>query len=215
MSTEWHRRWREGRLGFHRDEVHPDLVEYSERFLGGERRRVLVPLCGKTRDLAWLAEQGHEVVGVELVPAAVEAFFDEQDLTPERDEIHGLPVMRHGRLSVIMDDVFNVTVGKMGSFDRIWDRAALAALPPTVRPRYTAHLGRLAREGALLLQNFLEYDDEVMDGPPFSVTEQELHEHYGADRCELLDERDLIDESPRWRELGHDYWIVRTHLIRL
>ena len=35
---------------------------------------VLVPLCGKSLDLVWLAEQGHAVIGVELA----EAFVKEQ-----------------------------------------------------------------------------------------------------------------------------------------
>ncbi len=37
----------------------------------GTGRRVLVPLCGKTPDLLWLAEQGNEIVGVELSEIAV------------------------------------------------------------------------------------------------------------------------------------------------
>ena len=41
-----------------------------------------MPLCGKSLDLLWLAAQGHRVLGVEISPLAVDAFFAEQDLTP-------------------------------------------------------------------------------------------------------------------------------------
>ena len=57
----WIERWKEGRIGFHRAGVNPQLVEHHARALG-ETKRVLVPLCGKSEDLAWLAASGHEVV---------------------------------------------------------------------------------------------------------------------------------------------------------
>lgn len=44
--------------------------------------RVFVPLCGKSLDMIWLAQQGHEVIGVELSPVAVEDFFRENGLNP-------------------------------------------------------------------------------------------------------------------------------------
>ena len=40
---------------------------------------VLVPLCGKAHDLAFLAERGHRVVGVELSEIAVRAVFSEHE----------------------------------------------------------------------------------------------------------------------------------------
>ena len=59
----WKERWVRGEIGFHQAEVEPGLVTH----LGGlAPTRVLVPLCGKSLDLAWLATQGHQVVGVEL-----------------------------------------------------------------------------------------------------------------------------------------------------
>ena len=45
---------------------------------------VLVPLCGKSRDLLWLAQHDFRVTGIEISPIAVEGFFRENGLEAER-----------------------------------------------------------------------------------------------------------------------------------
>ncbi|MES1179425.1 MAG: hypothetical protein ABUL62_34230 [Myxococcales bacterium] len=80
----WLERWREGRTGFHLADVNPRLTEHSAVF--SEATRVLVPLCGKSADLEWLVTHGYEVVGVELVELAAQAFFAERGFTPQRRE---------------------------------------------------------------------------------------------------------------------------------
>ena len=39
-----------------------------------------MPLCGKSLDMKWLAEQGHSVVGIDIVELAAQQFFTENDL---------------------------------------------------------------------------------------------------------------------------------------
>lgn len=76
----WCDRWIRSETGFHQNDINP----YLQRFWPGLNLApgswVLVPLCGKTRDMLWLRAQGHEVVGVEISPVAVEAFFSENSL---------------------------------------------------------------------------------------------------------------------------------------
>ncbi|EXF43869.1 thiopurine s-methyltransferase [Pseudomonas sp. BAY1663] len=57
---------------------------------------MLVPLCGKSLDLAWLAGQGFNVLGVELSEKAVEAFFAEQQLEAEVSQAGAFRVYRSG-----------------------------------------------------------------------------------------------------------------------
>ena len=76
MTETWLDRWQEGRIGWHEASGNVSLKNHWRT----SGRRVLVPLCGKSVDLRWLAEQGNEVVGVELSAIAVEAFFAEQEL---------------------------------------------------------------------------------------------------------------------------------------
>ena len=74
----WEGRWATDQIGWHRA-VHNDMmVEHWPAIGAPEGCEVLVPLCGKTLDMHWLAEQGHAVVGLELVEQGVKAFFEKR-----------------------------------------------------------------------------------------------------------------------------------------
>ena len=78
----WHDRWDRNQIGFHLQEVNPYLTRWWPSLEVAQGSRVLVPLCGKSLDLSWLAAQGYEVLGVELTQTAVEQFFGEQKVMP-------------------------------------------------------------------------------------------------------------------------------------
>ena len=71
----WQARWAENQIGFHQRETNPYLERYWSQLQLPAGCQVLVPLCGKTLDMLWLAAQGHRVLGVELAERAVEDFF--------------------------------------------------------------------------------------------------------------------------------------------
>lgn len=179
MKTDfWIERWRDGRTGFHEGRVNALLAEHAAQL--GQRRRVLVPLCGKSEDLAFLAAQGHEVVGIELVEDAVSAFFSEHGLSPDVEKRGELTFYREGSFTLIAGDIFNVTPQDVGIINALYDRAALIALPERMRPRYTTHVRRLVSPGSTGLVITFEYPQELMEGPPFSVPEAELRTHYAG-----------------------------------
>src|SRR6187549_857001 len=111
----WFERWREGRTGFHLAHVNPRLTEHSAVF--SEATRVLVPLCGKSADLEWLVTRGYEVVGVELVELAAQAFFAERGLAAKRREQGDFVVYEHGNLAIWVGDFFATTDAQLGVFD--------------------------------------------------------------------------------------------------
>jgi len=76
VQEPWIERWHEGRIGWHEAEGSASL----RKFWRANDRDVLVPLCGKSKDLRWLADQGNRIIGVELSELAVRAFFEEQAL---------------------------------------------------------------------------------------------------------------------------------------
>lgn len=78
----WQARWAENQIGFHQRETNPYLERYWSRLGLPAGCQVLVPLCGKSLDLLWLAGQGYRVLGVELAERAVLDFFAEQGLEP-------------------------------------------------------------------------------------------------------------------------------------
>jgi thiopurine S-methyltransferase len=182
----WHQRWNEGRTAFHQGKPNEHLVKHLARL--GEGKRVLVPLCGKAEDLAWLAAQGHQVVGVELVETAVQAFFAERGVTPEVKRDGVFTRYTAGAITVLAGDFFATTLDRLGPIDALYDRAALIALPPTMRADYVEHLRALLPEGAPGLVVTVEYPQEQMAGPPFSVPEAELRAHYAGCEVELLDD---------------------------
>jgi thiopurine S-methyltransferase len=197
-SSYWIDRWRENRIGFHEGRPNAFLVHHSERL--GRGRRVLVPMCGKAEDLAYLAALGHEVLGIELVAEAALAFFEEHGLQANVSMRGELTAYSAGRVTVLVGDVFAATREAVGSVDALYDRAALIALPPETRPGYATHLTTLLEANAPAIVITLEYPQEAMAGPPFSVPERELRMLYPASDLELLDEAD--DTAGRLRDAG-------------
>jgi thiopurine S-methyltransferase len=199
MNVEdWLVRWKEGRIGFHEGRANAFLERHVERL--GTERRVLVPLCGKAEDMAFLASRGHEVVGIEVAEDAVRAFFAEHGLDPEVRPGPRVTTFRAGPFTLLAGDVFASTEEDVGPVSALYDRAALVALPDEVRPRYVAHLRRLLSKGATGLLITFEYDPQLMDGPPFSVGEEEVRRLYAPGRVELLG--DAPAEAPRFTAAG-------------
>ncbi|MEQ9366497.1 MAG: hypothetical protein RIF32_19810, partial [Leptospirales bacterium] len=86
----WQERWESGRIGFHQADVHPMLRRHAPDLLR-PNDRILVPLCGKSLDLLFLAglanarfeQAAGKVLGVEFVEQAVHEFFRENELACE------------------------------------------------------------------------------------------------------------------------------------
>jgi thiopurine S-methyltransferase len=136
----WLEMWRKRTTDFHQIAVNPLLSRFWPA-LGLEAGcRVFVPLCGKSLDMLWLAEQGHEVIGVELSPLATRAFFRENGLHPTRTREGPFTRWHHERISILCGDYFALTSADLGDIDTVYDRAALTALPVELRQRYVAHL---------------------------------------------------------------------------
>lgn len=191
MDSEfWQQRWQEGRIGFHKSDVNPKLIKYFSNIALPIGSRVLVPLCGKSVDMVWLACAGYDVVGIELVESAVEAFFAEQNITPTITEFTSAAdkstLKRYqGQLAgqtitLWAANIFALSGIDIGAINAIYDRAALIALPANMRADYSTHIVKLSNNAPQLLIT-LNYDQSKKDGPPFSITQQQLHQYYSAD----------------------------------
>ena len=139
-----------------------------------------MPLCGKSLDMVWLAAQGHEVLGVELAPLAVEQFFAENELRPV---IHESSYGRHyvaGNIEIICGDIYNLDARILSHCVGAYDRAALVALPESMRASYVRHVyGQLSPSWRGLLIT-LDYPQEEMAGPPFSIADSEAQALFRA-----------------------------------
>jgi len=215
----WHARWRDGNIGFHRDEVNPWLRTGLPRLRLPPGARVLVPLCGKSLDLGWLAEQGLRPVGVELSPIACAAVFEERGVTPARTAAGRFEHLAGGGIEVYCGDFLDPSLADDGPFDALWDRAALIALPGDMRTDYVRQCARLLVPGAAGLLVSLEYDPNEMDGPPFSVTPSDVRALYG-DRFELtpIVEGQYCEPSAHLRDRGltamhESVWLSRKRAV--
>ena len=199
----WLQRWREGRTGFHRDAPMPLLVEHWPSLKLAAGSRVLVPLCGKTLDMIWLAARGHRVLGVELSPLAVRQFLDENNL---RADVHDSPLGRHyraGSIEIIQGDAFALDDTTLASCDAVYDRAAVIALPADMRRRYARDLYARLRNGCRGLMITLDYPQAEMEGPPFSVDSGEVQSLFGDSfEIERLAHRDILASQPGFTEAG-------------
>lgn len=211
----WHNRWENNLTGFHLDEVNPYLkANWSALELKADSR-VFVPLCGKTLDLLWLADQGHQVVGIELSPLAVEAFYVENGLSFERSQIGDLELWQSEKISLFCGDIFDLTPDVLGQVDGVYDRASLIALPPAMRQEYVAKMIELAKFAPKLLVT-LEYEQSKMAGPPFSVSEEEIRALYQENyRIKQLTAQDVLGNNEKFRARGLDYMNECLYLLEM
>ncbi|NYT58262.1 thiopurine S-methyltransferase [Alcaligenaceae bacterium] len=199
----WLARWREEQTGFHQQRVTPLLMKYWPTLDLAPGCRVLVPLCGKSLDMIWLAEQGHEVLGIELAQQPIEQFFAENNMQATVHETAEGTHYRSGNIEVICGDIFGIGAATLGTCQGAYDRAALVALPPDMRARYATHVySQLAPDYRGLLLT-LDYEQSEMDGPPFAVNDTQVQDLYaGHSQARLIDQRAILDKEPKFKERG-------------
>jgi len=178
MDAEyWHKKWADQQIGFHQSSPHEFLVAHSDRFNLGLADNVFVPLCGKTKDIGWLLQQGYAVSAIELNESAVECLFKDLDIEPVVTQKDELKLYAAERLQVYVGDIFALNSSMLPAINAIYDRAALVALPLDMRIRYTQHLMAITQAAQQLLITF-DYDQSQMEGPPHSITGNEVRKHY-------------------------------------
>lgn len=208
-SNPWRERWREGRIGFHLTAPNPLLVAHADVFPEGAR--VLVPLCGKSLDLGWLAARGHSVVGVELVEDAARAFFAEAGLSPERREDGPFIHYQSGNVEILVGDLFDANPVRLGQFDAVFDRASMIALPEPVRARYVPLVRSLLKPGGVVL--LITLDADVGGGPPFALPDAEVRRLYAADGITVLGETDALEATGNLAARGAKWASERVYRI--
>lgn len=179
----WHERWRDNRINFHEGKANALLVAHFEALALPDGARVFLPLCGKTRDIAWLLSKGCRVAGAELSRTAIDQLFDELGVKPKITDRGDMLQYSAPELDIFVGDIFNLTGPMLGPIDAVVDRAALVALPGEMRKNYVSHLTEITGRARQLLITF-EYDQAQMEGPPFSVGDAEVRGLY-ADRYDL------------------------------
>jgi thiopurine S-methyltransferase len=169
----WRQSWRDRQTAFHQETVNPHLIRFWSSLGLAPTDRVFVPLCGKSLDLLWLAQQGHTVLGVELSALAARAFFDENRLPATRRRVGEFTLWEHGRIGILCGDFFRLGAADLGDIAAVFDRASLTALADEIRGAYLAHLRRILPAACkILLLTTEEPDEGESDGEPFAVADE-------------------------------------------
>lgn len=204
MDAEfWTSRWKSNEIGFHQKSVHDLLTKYWGQLGLSPGATVLVPLAGKSLDMVWLAEQGHDVFGIELSELAIDAFFAERGLVPAARPAYGGMLKFGGPYTLFCGDFFAVPPEATSHIGAVYDRAALIALPEDDRAAYARQLIAMMPAKSKLLLVSLEYNAGQMSGPPFPVSRAEIESLYGTSgRLALLEEREVIATHPHFKAKG-------------
>jgi thiopurine S-methyltransferase len=190
----WREAWAAGRV--HPRSKRPDdtLEMHWPSLKVALGSRVLVPLSGKSGDLAWLGSHGFFTVGVEISAIPCEAFFAERGVQPVRTGYGSFVRWQGFGVTLLQGDFFNLD----GTYDAAVDRGALVAFSPPNRLRYSNHLkARLVPDAPILLVT-IEFDPTREDGPPYPVFPEEVRRLFPGSR-ELA--RGPM-RRPRWDRIG-------------
>jgi thiopurine S-methyltransferase len=200
----WHNKWKTGDLFFHKGEPNPLLVKH---FSLPAKGHVIVPLCGKSVDMVWLAKLGHQVTGIELSPIASEDFFAENDLTFKKSTFGPHTLYQSEQISIWCGDIFKIPSQAWEGCASVYDRAALIALPKDLRKKYADLICRQLIKNKSTFNNMLlisvEYAQGAVQGPPFSVPFEEIREIFGnvlkVERLDPTDDDRLTGMSPQFQ----------------
>lgn len=207
----WHGRWERNETAFHQGEANPMLVAHFNDLSLPAGSRIFVPLCGKTRDIHWLLSHNHRVVGAELSEIAVKQLFAELGVEPTITEIDSLRRYSANSIDIFVGDIFSVSRDVLGPVDAIYDRAAFVALPKPMRDRYTAHLIHLTDRAPQLLISY-DYDQQLVDGPPFAISNEEVaHQYQQSYDLKLLTSAEVKGGMKGKCPATESLWLLKPH----
>jgi thiopurine S-methyltransferase len=235
----WIARWTNSsgaKIGWHKFQPNEILVKHEKNFLGESKKHtVLVPLCGKSVDLTYMADHGHTVVGVEGVKEAIEMFSDESGESLLLDNYNnwflGHGTRATGALAIVNGDYLTQTEEDMklllktinpqidcsnGAFARVWDRASLVAIEPSDRQKYAEVTSSLMQDGGKMLLCTFEYDSTKRSGPPYSVPLDEVTRLYAPHgmTIEVLERRRAPENQGTLKVLGNELFSCQFLLTK-
>ncbi|WP_330925106.1 thiopurine S-methyltransferase [Candidatus Sororendozoicomonas aggregata] len=170
----WLDRWENQQIGFHQNTVNEHLKQHWQSISPGTDN-VLIPLCGKSLDILWLAEQSLAVTGIELSALAVDDFFAQSQCEYTVQTLPEYRLYQSQRIRIIQGDYFTLPPELTGKISSFYDRAALIAMPESMRVSYVEKLASLLPSYAQGLLITIEYPQhEFSNPPPFSINTHQV-----------------------------------------
>lgn len=204
----WKEVWKEQRLGFDQIETNYYLKKALPSWLSESYETIFVPLCGRSIDMWEIHRSGHHVTGVECYEGALQDFNEKYALNLEKISVrNSVDCYKNLDFKLYCADFFELTsadILKRKGPLKVWDRAALVALPPEMRLAYYEQIHQLSIDRLDWLCLLFSFDSQDNFGPPFPVNYEEVREimtrkgYY----VEILEERILEPQNPKFVEAG-------------
>ena len=200
QSTGWSALWDEGDFlpwdkGFPNPALH-DVLAQRHDLIGRSifpdeakaqnqprRKTALVPGCGRGVDVLLLASFGYDAYGLEISESAVKASEKyRQDHSNDAEYDTKDQKVGRGSITFLFGDFFqpsstwhqvsSETQSKVpNEFDLVYDYTFFSALPPSLRPKWSASISTLLSPspiGNLICVEFPTYKDAQSGGPPYA-----------------------------------------------
>ena len=203
QTVDWHSHWIRKSPGFHEGQVNSYLQQFLPLYNLQPGDTVFMPLCGKAVDILWLSQQGYHVIGVELSDVAIQSFFEESGIGFEKEELEKLVVYKAENITLYQGDYMNLQDKYLKNCKLVYDRASIVAIESFNRKTYKCKMLEIIPAATPMLLVTLDYDQNIMQGPPFSVPVSEITQLYQPEyKLELLQSSEQIEERPKWRDIG-------------
>ena len=210
----WLERWENNQIGFHQDEFSPYLIDHWAVLGAKTGCQVFVPMAGKTKDMLWLANEKHKVLGIELSEIAVDAFFKENNLKADKSDIGKHIQYQTDDINFLCGDFFELTADDTRDVKAVFDRASMIAMPPQLRKKYADHMAKLLVSGTEILLVSMEYAGGTMSGPPFSVDEESIRALYSDHfTIQLRETFDVLEQNAHFKDRGLTRMIEKVYQL--
>ena len=206
----WIKKWIKNEIGFHQEHFNPRLTQFWNQ-LTSNSGQVFVPLCGKSKDMVYLKNLGHRILGVEWSKKAIKEFEAEHKLCFETTDIDGFTVFADESYTFYCGDFFQLPASLMKNIKYVYDRAAMIALPTSLRSSYGQWICQNLSHAKIMLLA-IEFDN-LNIGPPFSLSKNEIDQTFTKNfKIEnILDEKLDINSAVH---KGHiSYLIERVYFL--
>lgn len=212
----WLNKWQSDDIAFHEKFINANLIAYIDELKLPPRGSILVPLCGKSKDMLWLADRGFHVVGIELSPIACKDFFAELNITPNITTQTKFIRYHYQNIELLCGNLFDLTPADLPGIQAVYDCKALIALPSDLRKGYLDHIVACLGKNIRILLLTRETNCKV-NPPPFPINKAEVDSLYGPyfEVKEL--KRDLVKDVPErlirkgYTEMTESVYLIIPH----
>lgn len=160
----------------------------------------------------WLAQYGN-VIGTDLSSIACKDFFIEQGISPNVEKTGLFTCFSSKQISLYQGDFFSLNPEDFPTFDWIYDRAAIIAMPSESQKAYVDKLTSFMQPETKIFLLSLEFPQSELSGPPFSTSQSQIFALFDGFNCEKIVEQELKNKQFAQRTFKVSRLVETLYLI--